>query len=239
MIQKSKYLDVLILDPDQDHPFEQLKSKTLLIAYISLGEAESYRDYWNLVASAPWLVGENPDWNENYYVDVRSPEWKKVIIDEVIPKIVKKGFSGLMLDTLDTAGYLESLDPEKYKGSKEKMIELVEAIHRTYPQLLILSNNGFDVLERLAPALDGLVVESLFWTHTSEGYRAVSTEDQEDKLGVLKKVLQLKTLPVFDIEYVEPTNSSAIDACIRQSRSKHFKPYIAQKNLDDFYPQPH
>ena len=55
------------------------KSEKLLFAYISIGESEDYRYYWNSTwdanhdgipdANAPeWLDIENPDWDGNYKV---------------------------------------------------------------------------------------------------------------------------------------------------------------------------
>ena len=86
-------------------------------------------------------------------VDVRNPEWKEIIIQDVIPRILKAGFDGLFLDTIDTAAHLHAKHPKKYIGIKKAMIELIRDIKEHYPNLFLISNNGFLILEEIAPYL--------------------------------------------------------------------------------------
>ncbi|HEU5226821.1 MAG TPA: hypothetical protein VFU49_03335, partial [Ktedonobacteraceae bacterium] len=42
-----------------------------IVAYLSIGQAESYRGYWQQgwkEGSPVWLAGPDPDWNQNYWV---------------------------------------------------------------------------------------------------------------------------------------------------------------------------
>jgi cysteinyl-tRNA synthetase len=65
----------------------QLKTKAggcsrLVIAYMSIGEAEDYRYYWqdDWYAHPPaWLRAENPDWPGNYLVAYWDPAWQGII----------------------------------------------------------------------------------------------------------------------------------------------------------------
>lgn len=74
--------DALILDLEfEDGPLltadvAQLKVKAnggtrLVLCYLSIGEAEEYRSYWDSLWTAnppEWLLAENPDWQGNYPV---------------------------------------------------------------------------------------------------------------------------------------------------------------------------
>ena len=69
---------------DEDYPMAEVIARLhdtdkMVIAYIDIGEAESYRVYWQdgwRVGDPAWIVGEDPDgWAENYPVafwDLRS-----------------------------------------------------------------------------------------------------------------------------------------------------------------------
>ena len=46
-------------------------SRRIVLAYVSIGEAESYRPYWDATwkkQRPEWLLRENPEWKENYAV---------------------------------------------------------------------------------------------------------------------------------------------------------------------------
>ena len=83
--------------------------KRLVIAYLSIGEAEDYRFYWNK-KKPNWIVKENENWERNCIVKYWSPEWKS-IIKEYQKKLDEIGVDGYLLDTVDTYQYFE----ENYK----------------------------------------------------------------------------------------------------------------------------
>ncbi|HPJ36004.1 MAG TPA: endo alpha-1,4 polygalactosaminidase [Spirochaetota bacterium] len=97
---------------------ELLKTKNnggsrLVIAYMSIGEAEDYRYYWNSSwnSSPPsWLDDENPDWPGNYKVKYWNSEWQSIIFgnnSSYLKKIINAGFDGAYLDIIDAYEYFE------------------------------------------------------------------------------------------------------------------------------------
>jgi cysteinyl-tRNA synthetase len=98
----------------------RLKSKLggKVIAYLSIGEAEDYRWYWQETwdadregrpdAGAPgWLDAENPSWPGNYKVRYWKPEWQAIIF-AYLDKILAQGFDGIYLDLVDAYEYYQS-----------------------------------------------------------------------------------------------------------------------------------
>ncbi len=85
----------------------------LIIAYMSIGEAEDYRYYWNAEWNAEppaWLKDENPDWEGNYKVAYWDPGWQSIIYGSsgaYLDKIIEKGFDGVYLDIIDAFEYFE------------------------------------------------------------------------------------------------------------------------------------
>ncbi len=87
--------------------------KRLVIAYLSIGEAEDYRYYWekSWYANPPdWLESENPDWPGNYIVRYWMASWQQIIYgssDAYLDKILNKGFDGAYLDIIDAFEFFE------------------------------------------------------------------------------------------------------------------------------------
>ena len=87
--------------------------KRLVVCYMSIGEAEDYRYYWQSSWSKnkpSWLEGENPDWPGNYKVRYWEQAWKDIIYGNdgsYLKKILDAGFDGVYLDIIDAFEYYE------------------------------------------------------------------------------------------------------------------------------------
>lgn len=116
--------DVIIMDcffDDQAFAaseIEQLKTKhnggkRLVISYLSIGEAEDYRYYWQSEWNTDppgWLEEENPDWEGNYKVDYWDEDWQNIICGpdtSYLEIILDAGFDGAYLDVIDAFEYFE------------------------------------------------------------------------------------------------------------------------------------
>ena len=88
-------------------------SKRLVICYMSIGEAEDYRYYWQPSWShqAPdWLDRENPSWPGNYKVRYWNPDWQAIICGSgasYLHRILNAHFDGIYLDIVDAFEYFE------------------------------------------------------------------------------------------------------------------------------------
>jgi cysteinyl-tRNA synthetase len=122
---KSTNYDLLIMDlfftdgaAFTSSEINQLRSKAnggsrLIIAYLSIGEAEDYRYYWQPAwhpGSPFWLDNQNPDWEGNYKVKYWLKEWQDIIYgnsNSYLKKILDAGFDGAYLDIIDAFEYFE------------------------------------------------------------------------------------------------------------------------------------
>lgn len=90
--------------------------KRLVLAYMSMGQAEDYRWYWNpdwLKNKPAWLGPIDEEWEGNYYVRYWMPEWKALVYgnaNSYTQKIVDAGFDGVYLDPVDASGYWEGVE---------------------------------------------------------------------------------------------------------------------------------
>ena len=95
-----------------------LKSKAnggtrLIIAYMSIGEAENYRYYWQTAwdtTPPSWMSTENPDWPGNWKVKYWEQAWQDIIFgnnNSYLKKIIDAGFDGAYLDIIDAFEHFE------------------------------------------------------------------------------------------------------------------------------------
>lgn len=86
----------------------------LVICYMSIGEAENYRYYWQPDWSTnppDWLGAENPDWEGNFKVHYWELEWHNIIYgndNSYLKKILDSGCDGVYLDIIDAFEYFEA-----------------------------------------------------------------------------------------------------------------------------------
>ena len=87
--------------------------KRLVICYMSIGEAEDYRYYWQSEwdkDKPEWLDKENPNWKGNYKVWYWEKDWQNIIYgndNSYLKKILDAGFDGVYLDIIDAFEYYE------------------------------------------------------------------------------------------------------------------------------------
>ena len=171
--------DVAVLDPydypDEKFPAALRKSGTTVLAYIDIGEAEDFRDYWPEVRKNPGLlIGENPDWPGDWFADVNNPEWRRIILESEIPRLQSLGpMDGLCMDMLDTV--------DDYPRLKPGMVRLVREIRAKYPGLLLVPNRGFAVLDQILPYIDAFKYEDLSSGYDSKTGQYVPKRDRAEQ----------------------------------------------------------
>ena len=85
----------------------------LVVAYMSIGEAEDYRYYWDeswLDERPEWLDKENKQWEGNYKVKYWNEEWQAIIYGNDLSytkKILDAGFDGVYLDIIEAFEHFE------------------------------------------------------------------------------------------------------------------------------------
>ncbi|MBI3965514.1 MAG: endo alpha-1,4 polygalactosaminidase [Chloroflexi bacterium] len=104
----------------------------LVLAYLSIGEAEDYRYYWQQgwrPGNPSWIGPVNPRWKGNYPVEYWRPEWQRIIYgspDAYLDKIIDAGFDGVYLDLIDAYETFERRRP----SARQDMVAFVGALAR-------------------------------------------------------------------------------------------------------------
>lgn len=225
-------IDLAILDPDAIQPKDLAPVPTRLIGYVSVGEAEESREYWPQAVEKDFLVEQNPDWPGAHRVDVRSPAWQALLMQR-IQHLIDVGYQGVFLDTIDTAAYLEEKD-SKYAGAKQAVVALVQAIHKKYPQFMIIPNNGLEFLMDYGAAIDGVVVEDLYTRYDFKRKRTIPTPLEESlaKEKLLDPFRQKYHKPVWTILYEKNRQAPVIKQAMARAKVKGYQWYVTTVDLN-------
>ncbi|MBV1870697.1 MAG: endo alpha-1,4 polygalactosaminidase [Gammaproteobacteria bacterium] len=216
------------------------RGKTVL-GYISLGEVADYRYWYSDVSAEGLLLKENKSWPGSYMVDLRDPRWTKRVIEQLVPEILRQGFSGVFIDTLDNAAELERIDPKKYAGMALAATNLIKTIRRHYPEIKIMLNRGYDLLPEVGGEIDIVLGESVFstYSHKLKAYHLVEENLYAQQLKILLDAKQKHSdLEVYTLDYWDPNDAKGIEHIYRTERSNGFVPYVSTIALDRLIPEP-
>ncbi len=234
--------DLAVLDSDASIDLHTLADRgKQLVGYLSIGEAEQTRSYFPAVKSEGILLQENKDWEGSFFVDVRDPRWTKRIIEDLIPNILRKGFEGVFLDTVDNAPHLERTDPVRYKGMSAGMVNLIKTIRKHFPHITLIMNRGFEILPKVENEIEMVLGESIFadYDFASKQYRLVPSAEYQEHVRLLKEARKRKPqLSILTLDYWNPADPKGIARIYREQRANGFNPYVATIALDRIVEEP-
>ena len=251
----AKY-DVVVLDPVRHPPLALMQArKRTLLAYLSLTEMDASHRAMPDVEAAGIALSAHPEWTDARFLDFRRPEWRRLVLDRLVPEALAAGFNGMFLDTLDDAAYLESVDGERYAGMQAAASELVTAIRRRYPHIVLMVNRGFALMPAIATSIDIVLGESVVTTFAPATAGAPGTSDPGTPAGrsytwrsdddiawqvnALQEAQRLNPrLQVFTLDYWDPSDADGIRRIYREQRARGFSPYVSTRALDTLVEEP-
>lgn len=249
--------DVLVIDYSRDGSDEKaLRSKDLdklkqmpgggrrrVLAYLSIGEAESYRYYWDpaWATSKPgWLLSENPDWDENYAVCFWDPGWQRLMCgtaQSYLDKIIAAGFDGVYLDKCDV---FEDLERREKKAAKSRpdleadmvrfVVDLTRHAKSKSPGFAVVMQNAENLLEHeaLRVSIDAVAKEELLF-----GLSGSQRKNAKAEVAEARKLLDLAKSAgkaVFVVEYLDDAGKIA-DAATYADEAGYVL-YVAPKDRE-------
>lgn len=191
--------------------------RRLVFAYLSIGEAESYRYYWreaweDSISRPAWLGAQNPSWPGNFSVKYADPEWQSIIFGTptaYLDRIIAAGFDGVYLDRADAF----QDDGQQSSDAEEAMVRFVSRIcdhaHRANPDFMVVMQNAEELLRHsaLRQRLDGIAKEDL--SFGADNTTKPNPPDMVlDSLQYLRKARKAG-MAVLTLEYVKDPSSTA------------------------------
>jgi cysteinyl-tRNA synthetase, unknown class len=193
-------------------------SRRLVISYVSIGEAEDYRFYWDDAwkgRQPKWLLEENKEWKGNYPVCFWEPGWQSVVCGSpgaYLDRIQALGFDGVYLDKCDVFEDLEEKLPKiaatrpNLKGDMVKFIASTSRYLKSQdPNFIVVMQNAESLLEydELVQAIDGVAKESLLY-----GINGPEKQNPPDEIEFSSNLLQKAKAAGKAVMVVEYLNSA-------------------------------
>jgi cysteinyl-tRNA synthetase, unknown class len=222
--------------------------RRVVVAYLSVGEAEDYRWYWQpswnqAGATRPgWIGPENPRWRGNFPVRFWDPAWQSILFgaaDRYLDRIIDAGFDGVYLDRVDVYQEFRAERP----SAERDMIALVTSLS-TYARarnqgFLAILQNAEELTSKasIRAAIDALAKEDLFYGVDHDGRR----NKPETVAASLRpmRVLQRTGIKVLLVEY--PQDAAAATDIRTKARAEGFPLLLADRELTRLapvYPEP-
>lgn len=206
----------------------------VVLAYLSIGEAEVYRSYWQegwRPGYPAWLDDEDPDWPGNYKVRFWEPQWQAIVFS-YLDQILDAGFDGAYLDIVDAYEYYT----ERGRASAAKEMAAFIAALRAHarerdPDFLIFPQNSAE-LAFLVPGyldnVDGIGQEDIYYGYERDDVatRPEVTAEIERGLDAFRRAGKL----VLTTDYA--TTPAHIDDAYARSGAKGYVPFVTVRGLD-------
>lgn len=247
-------------DYDQAAAVKRLKaSGKLTIAYIDIGEAEDYRDYWQTgwkPGDPDWIVADDPDgWEGNFPVKYWRDDWQTIIFGSpksYLDKIIADGFDGIYLDWIEAATFdpvIEAANAET-KNATNEMIEFIRELanyaRAKNPNFIFIAQNAVELgrSSDYLDIIDALAQEQIWFDGDAEpngraGDVAMPAETVGEECDpvcstayYLEKIkpFQAAGLPIFTVDYAAQADN--VKKAYAEALKRSFVPYVSTRQLD-------
>ncbi len=216
--------------------------KKIVLAYMSIGEAEIYRFYWNQDWDADgdgvpdpgapaWLDLEDPDWEGNYKVRYWDPAWQSLIF-AYTDKLLDAGFDGAYLDIIDAYEYYSEQGRDTAAQEMSDFIAAIRArAHERDADFYIFPQNSAELaglVDGYLDNVDGIGQEDIYYGYDDDDAMTPPevTAAVEADLNVFRDAGKL----VLTVDYA--TTPAHIDDAYSKSQAQGYVPFVTVRNLD-------
>ncbi|MGC8650937.1 MAG: endo alpha-1,4 polygalactosaminidase, partial [Hydrogenobaculum sp.] len=195
------------------------------IGYLSVGELDEGNRFYNQLKA--FAIGKNKMWHSKI-LDVTNENYQKFLVDKEAKYILKQGFDGFFLDTLNS--YKLIIPKKDWKSYQAAIVNIVKALREKYPNKIIIVNRGFSVFSSIRPYINGVLVESLFKGINAKKEYVSTSQNTTNKLLNTLSHIKDSGVPVIVLDYANNKEEAFKD--INRIKSYGFIPYVSNYNLD-------
>ena len=235
-----KDYDLVIFDRVYHPDFRSLRKKTIVLAYVSMGEVPDNSQDKHLLEADHALFLTKNRWG-NWPVTLASARWREIVLSHV-DDAISNGFDGVMLDTVDSALHASaSVSPALAMSNRDAAVALINQIRDRHPNVKIMLNRGFDILPNVADKIDYALAESILTEiNLSTGQSSLNPSNsyqQAANLLLWARDLSPK-IKIYTLDYWSLDDLDGVKAIYTTQRAQGFAPYVSTPDLRQFTPEP-
>ena len=271
--------DVVVIDSTSDGSADQAFSKAdvqlmqtrpsaprkKIISYMSIGEAEAKRFYWQdrwlhrgrPAKGAPsWLADLNGEgWEGNFKVRFWEPAWQAIIIDNTdsfLNRVIDAGFDGVYLDIIDAYDFWMDEDRGKSRRptADAEMVAFVQRIAqharevRGKKDFAVVPQNGEPLLQypEYRAAISAIGKEDILFKMDGQANKqpkiAINSPTEVEAIMTHLRLALADRIPIIAVEYLRDRKSdeAKIPAALARMRQLGLVPHFGTRLLADLSP---
>ncbi len=219
-------------------------TRRLVLAYLSIGEAERYRFYWKQDwfdgdKKPAWLGDLNTVWDGNYLVRYWDPDWQQLIFgapNAYLERIKAAGFDGIYIDRADVHAEWATANPDAEKAMVSFITNLAQAARANDPFFLVILQNAEELVahKSVVEAIDGIAKEDLFYgiDHKATANDPKTVDWSLQQLRKLKRANR----KIMVVEYLSEAEKAALAR--RRAERDGFVIHFANRDLGELMAKP-
>lgn len=210
-----------------------------VISYLDLGSCERFRTYWSKVpsgfvgcaANVKAHLGAYDGYPDEVWMNLGDPDYQKLILEYVAPRLVATGVDGFFLDNLELLEHgTDTRNGPCDRRCVQGGLDLVETLRRWFPGMLLVMQNATSDVTRLGKTTRGVLFRTLLDGISHESVFAPGYDgDAHAELSAWRSLNLRPGNRAFFIgteDYVGSCQAAAVaKAAYTRSRSAGFSPY--------------
>lgn len=218
--------DLVVIDGD-DATAEQVAAVraggSKVLAYLSVGSIERWRSW------APRAIDFRMEplagWTGERYADTSKPGYRNLLVREVAPMLLRKGFDGLFLDNVD----MIETHPRQRAGMFSLVRRLSSLTHGRSGRV-VMAQNGAAAIRPIVGALDAWNREDVTATWDGTRYRGVPAASSREALAELR-AMRRRGLLVTTTDYTRTDGTTLARRAAARACAAGALPFVSDIGL--------
>lgn len=234
--------DLVVFDLQKNANIRPLTDRgKLVFNTINFASIAKSDKYFSALQNAPVPLIKIAGKEEHFVVDLRSKEWTELLLQQLIPVILRQGFDGIYIDDIDQLLELEKSNPQSYGGLAEAALKNIKTVRRHYPEMKIMMQNATNMSAKFAPYIDLLMVKALLSRYQESTPHYQPRNENEIKNIVLELEQAKKAnskLEILTLDFSDPQDKKGIKQIYEQQRKFGFIPSVSSAPNDGLLMEP-
>lgn len=194
-----------------------------VLAYLSVGSVERWRSW--APDAIPYRMEPVEGWTGERYADTSKAGYRDLIVRDVAPPILRKGFDGLFLDNVDMI--------ETHRRQRAGMFSLVRrlsALTHAQPGRIVMAQNGAEAIGPVVGALDAWNREDVTATFDGRRYRSVPAARSRAARAEVR-AMRRRGLLVTTTDYTRRADTTLARRSVRRACAAGALPFVSDIGL--------